>query len=116
VAAAIQLLQDADEAVRWKALVFLSKASNDQLASSVSTQSDDRLVNMTKWLINLQLSGNVADEVSSKIDSADELERLFAAAGAYRMFRLIPALLKNASESRHPEIASFAAGQLKLLA
>jgi hypothetical protein len=63
----------------------------------------------------LQLSDDAASEVSSKIDSSDELERLFAVAGAYRMFQSIPALLKNASESRHPEIASFATGQLKLL-
>jgi hypothetical protein len=112
---AIQLLRDKDDAVRWKALTFVAKASLAQLEASVSQQGDTQLAALSSWLVRLEGSSDSAAQVTAKLGDVDELERLVAAAGAYRLSKSSPHLLKLASESDDSEVASFAAEQLKLV-
>lgn len=114
IARTIGLLLDGDDAVRWKALMFVAKASRGQLSASLPYQSNRELGALTSWILGLdQEGGVVANEVTSKLDDHQPLVRLFAAAAAVRFSFSVPALLKRAAESSDAEVASFASEQLK---
>jgi hypothetical protein len=87
VAAAVGLIDDPDDAVRWKALTFLAWASADQLAAG--------------------------GDVLAALDDLGRLARVFAAAATVRLARLDRGPLERAAVSADPEVSTFAREQLE---
>jgi hypothetical protein len=114
VARGVQLLRDSDDAVRWKALNFIAKVSLSVLANSVPRQKDVYLAELTSWITHLNAIDSLA-QITSRLYSADGLNRLIACAASYRLHGSHPQLLELASRSEDIEVASFATEQLKLL-
>lgn len=115
IARAIALLLDAEDAVRWKSLVFIAKASRDQLAASLVHQQSQELQRLTSWLLDVENSESHMEHVRTALANEHALHRLFASAAAVRLYLVSPVLLKVAAESPDREVASFASEQLKLL-
>lgn len=112
IAAAIGLIDDPDDAVRWKALTFLAWASSEQLAAGVE-HLPPPLRDRARWLTRA-VSGAVAgSDVLAALDGPDRLARLFAAAATVRLARRDRHLLRHAAASSDAEVSSFAQEQLE---
>lgn len=111
LAAAVGLLNDQDDAVRWKALGFIAHASTGQLVGSMGQQSDPQLARLTRWLVDLDKDPGAGDRVIQALASPTPAVRAFAVAGACRIALNDPSPLRLALQSRHADIASFAAEQ-----
>lgn len=110
VARAVSKLRDPDEAVRWKALRFLAKASEAQLAAASDYLNDVELRSQLQWLLG---EATDADNVVARLDEADELNQLVAAAASARLAARDPTPLERAAVSGHPEVRSFAGEELE---
>jgi hypothetical protein len=104
LAAAVQRVTDADDAVRWKATHLLAHASTPQLTAAVPYLRDERLRVLTTWL----LGDIAAADVTARLGADDRDDRLFAVASAVRSFDRDPAPLEAAASSADTEISSFA--------
>lgn len=107
IADAVRSIDDEDDAVRWKAMHFLSKATAHQLRASVRHMKDFRLAALLRWLLDVSSDSRSADIIDG-IDDALPSKRLFAAAAAARVAdeTLVP--LRHATASVDKEISSFA--------
>lgn len=107
IADAVRLIDDEDEAVRWKAMHFLSRATTQQRRASVRHMTDLRLAALLRWLLDVSSNSRTADIIDG-IDDALPPKRLFAAAAAARVAdeTLVP--LRHATASADKEISSFA--------
>jgi hypothetical protein len=115
VAAAVGLLRDSDDAVRWKAMSFVVKAMKEQLGSSVASQGDNELAGFTNWLISLEDQPGRSSRIIDSLGASTQLERVFAAAAAARFADKDAGPLQRASVSSDKEIRSFAEEQLRML-
>lgn len=111
LAAAVGLLKDCDDAVRWKAWGFIAQASAGQLIGSVAELSDQQLAGLTRWLIDLDSDPKASERVSQALESSEPIERNFAVAGACRLALRDSGPLTRALQSQHADIASFATEQ-----
>ncbi len=112
VASAIGLINDPDDAVRWKALTFLAWASADQLAASVAHLRPP-LRGLTEWLARASSGAATGRDVLTALDDPDRLARVFAAAAAVRLARRDRGLLERAAASADQEVSTFAREQLE---
>lgn len=112
VATAIGLINDPDDAVRWKALTFLAWASADQLAASVAHLRPP-LRGLTEWLARASSGAATGRDVLTALDDPDRLARVFAAAAAVRLARRDRGLLERAAASADQEVSTFAREQLE---
>ena len=112
---AVQLIQDREDSVRWKALVFLSRASVVQLKAASQSFPVGSLSPLVNWLANLSESTHCCQDIKGKLIATNGMANVFAAAGAYRLYRFDASLLNEAANSSNPEVASFAAEQLRLM-
>jgi len=110
LAAAAELIDDPEEAVRWKAMMFLGTASLDQIRfasrwftrfSPSSPISDD-----LQWLIHVVASDTSA--IAEGLRGADSRHRRFAVVAAGRIAGENPEPLRRARENDDPEIVQFA--------
>lgn len=104
LARAAILVVDSVESVRWKALQFLARASEEQLAVSIPCQRHQGIAAFTAWLLDSHRS----DEVIERLEAPDQLTRRFAAVAAARMCDRDPAALERAAETSDHEVADFA--------
>jgi hypothetical protein len=111
LARAVQLVEDPDVAVRWKAMGFLANASREQLAASARHLGQSQLGESVRWLLQA-----VASEDTHGIESrlADEgaTTRLFAGVAAARLAPTNPSALRRAARASDPEVSSFATERL----
>ncbi len=112
VATAIGLIDDPDDAVRWKALTFLAWASVDQLAGSVAHLRPP-LRELTQWLVRAGGGVAIGRDVLAALDDPDRRARVFAAAATVRLARLDRGPLERAAASTDPEVSAFAREQLE---
>lgn len=112
VAAAIHTIRDPDEAVRWKALNFLTRASEAQLSAGLALLSTGSEASLTSWLLACSRSPE-ASAIRERLQDSDSIVRLFAAAAAARMVSHDPSVLKYAAESKDVEVRKFAEEQLQ---
>lgn len=110
ISRAMRLLRDRDEAVRWKALHFLTKTTSDQLSAAIPHLRDDRLARLTAWMLNPETD---TVGVIERLQDTDGLTRLFAGAAAARLRDRDPAALKRAAASSDRELGSFAEEELE---
>jgi hypothetical protein len=117
IARVVDLVDDSDDSMRWKALQFLTNATSEQLSEGVRHIESGRLRTPIEWLLRC---GDAADPdvVMERLGSCDRATRLVAAAAAARsaMARLDPAALDLAAAGPDQEVAAFASEQLELLA
>ncbi|MFF0151932.1 HEAT repeat domain-containing protein [Micromonospora sp. NPDC005203] len=104
---AVGLIEDPDEAVRWKAVGLLSRASTTQLAAAAGGRHGDLLRQLTAPDERQVISGLTADSRTA---------RLFAAAAAVRLAPEHPAALDAALRAADPDVSSFAAEHARLMA
>jgi hypothetical protein len=112
VARAIELISDADGAVRWKALLLLARAPEEQLNAAVPHLKNEAQKGLTAWLV----AGAAPNDIRSRLQGRQPLVRLFAAAAAARTASQDPSSLVAAAATEDDEVASFAREQLDLLA
>lgn len=112
IAAAVELIDDAEEAVRWKAMNFLARASSDQLAASLPYRHARPTASLTAWLLDCDRTGNTK-AILARIEDNDRRSRLFAGATAARVADRDLSPLKRAAEAADPEVSSFALEQLR---
>ncbi len=110
VARAVSKIRDCDEAVRWKALQFLSRASEDQLAAAIECLTDPELRSALQWLLS---DGTDARRVVTRLQEEDDLGKLVAAAAAARIAAHDPWPLQRAAISDHAEVSSFASQEME---
>ena len=114
LAGAVRLIEDQDEAVRWKALNFLARAGYDQLAASVSSLHDGHLAGLVEWLLEIDRTCNTAF-VTERIQDGSNLRRMFAAVAAVRLAAYDQSPLSHVAASSDEEISSFAREHLEAL-
>jgi hypothetical protein len=117
MAEAIGLIRDLDDAIKWKAMMFLARATTDQLAVGKANLAHDReLRQLTQWLMDREEDDTEGPQVIRRQLTAQmDLERLFAVVAAARGGVGSRELLTEAAASQDPRIQQFAQDQLRLL-
>lgn len=114
LASATALVDDAEKAVRWKAMGFLSMATREQLRAAldqVATKSPDSpYTDELKWLLDHE---EHPGEIVAGLRDDHTRRRRVAAAAAARLAKTDISPLINAISIEDPEIAEFAADALK---
>ncbi len=114
VARAIMLVDDSERAVRKKALDFLARADQEQLAAALPHLTDTRFVDGLGWLIDVEAAEAASDvEIAHRLASEDRLVRWFAAVAATRAYRRNPDLLDSMATARDDELRAFVESQQK---
>lgn len=113
IARAARLIRDPEEGVRYKTLVFLSRASETQLRAALPFVDAPDLREAMSWLISHRSMDHEA--ILEGLREADPLRRRFAAAAAARPKRFDVEALKEAAASDDPEVASFAESELRIM-
>lgn len=106
----LDLVEDPEPSVRWKALVFLATVPDTVLRAALSAPAAKQSDLRTKGLhlvLNSAVSHNTAAIVSG-LASSDALIRRYAAAAAARLVHRDAGPLKQATESADPTIKQFA--------
>ena len=115
LAAAVPLIGDPEEAVRWKAMGFLSAASDDQLQAAVASLTraspESPYVTDLSWMLGA--AGSNPEQITAALYDARANRRKFAVAAAVRIARKDPKPLRLAEGVSDPEIAQFAGDMLK---
>jgi hypothetical protein len=110
LASAITLLEDVEEAVRWKAMTFVALSSRDKIAAALdelsATTPASPFAAELKWLLSDQ--GTDPGQIEVGLRSTIALHRKIAAAAAARIAKLHPQPLRCAVDSGDPEVAQFA--------
>ena len=115
IASAVSLLDDAEEGVRWKAMVFLALASREQLQAGVdwltATDSQSTYLANLRWI--LAPEGADPDQIANNVRGASSRRQKFAAAAAFRIAKTYPQPLERAVFADDPEVAQFVGDMLK---
>jgi HEAT repeat protein len=115
IGAAIRLIEDMDEAVRWKALNFLARATHGQLRAALPSLGHSPVETLTRWLLECdQMPGT--EQILTRLGDREILKRLFAVAAAYRISPQDRSPLIYAAEATDTEVSSFAKEQLDAIA
>jgi hypothetical protein len=114
IAAAISLIGDSDEAVRWKAIRLLANAGESELEASRPYLSTPELHELVRWLQSTG-GGQGTEQIEDALRDGLPAKRLVAAAAAARHAETSRAPLEAAAESRDPEVSSFASEVLERL-
>lgn len=107
IAAAVQLIDDLDEGVRWKTMQFLMRATAPQLRASLRHFRDFAMAAHVKWLLKVVDTVNI-HEVNSGLDLGGRPDVLFAAAAAARLVDRSIEALTHAATASDAEVSSFA--------
>jgi hypothetical protein len=114
ISRAVMLLQDNDEAVRWKALRFLSNAKPTQLASCIP-YLDNSFGIQVAWLLDIDNNRLRKDDIILKLEDKDKLTRMFGAIAATRISKSDSDPLRQAAVSADQEVSSFANFELRVI-
>jgi HEAT repeat protein len=113
----VQMLGDKEEAVRWKAMDFLSRASTEQLQAALchfrATDDQSRHIHGLQFLLG-ENSAN-AEEVLCLIQSQDDLLQRYGVVAAVRMALDDIQPLLHASSMVSSDARQFAMDMLKMV-
>jgi len=114
IADVVRLIDDPEKAVRWKAMVFLFRASRDQLESALAYLNAEEPGSPNalglRWL--LHTAAQDVETVEGELRNSDARMRKYAAVAAVRMSTEDRHPLLLAASSDDPEVAEFAADRL----
>ena len=113
IARAVQCISDGDRAVRWKTLMFLSRALHDQLEASMPYLRPE-LETQLAWLL-ASTERSDQESVLERLSSNSAVGRLVAVAAAARIGRHHPEALRVAVNSDDPEVRTFAQEEMERL-
>jgi hypothetical protein len=115
IASTVALLDDAEEAVRWKAMEFLALASREQLQAGVDrlTAADPESPYLDEFRWMLAPAGANPDQITDAVERPSPLRRKFAVAAAFRIAKSDPGPLRRAMSSDDPGVVQFAGDMLK---
>jgi hypothetical protein len=117
LASVIALMDDAETAVRWKVLDFLSRASREQLQGALSylliTEPKSRHIPGLKWMLSSDLKK--PKEVIAALHNQDSLTRRYGVVAAVRMSKDNPQPLFDASSVEDSDVKAFADSGIRLL-
>lgn len=111
LAAAVELVEDPDPALRWKAMGFLANASREQLAASARHLGRSPLGDLVRWLLRSVASGDTP-AIESRLGNEASPRRLFAVVAAARLAPSDLSPLRRAAKADDDEIRSFATERL----
>ena len=115
IASTVALVDDAEQAVRWKAMVFLALASREQLQAAVdrltAADPESPYLDELRWM--LAPAGANPDQIADAIERPSSLRQKFAVAAAFRIAKSDPGPLRRAMSSDDPDVAQFAGDMLK---
>jgi hypothetical protein len=106
IAEAIRLINDDEEAVRWKAMQFLARATRQQLSAGLRHANDISIARLLKWLRDV--GSEDVGEIIAAVDDVDACKRRFAAAAAARILGANRLAIEHAASAEDPEVRSFA--------
>jgi hypothetical protein len=115
LAKAVTLVDDADQAVRWKALRFLASATPDQLTAAAAYLEDRRIADLATWLASAGSDPANLPDIRGRLHAPDKVTRMFAAAAAARVAGTSRQGLADAATSDETEIRRFATNAIELL-
>ncbi len=107
IARSVALVLDPDSGVQWKAMRFVSRATEEQLSAGLNSL-DNPLKDRVRWL----LSVDQPDEIVAALNSADDLVRVFGVVAAARSCDQDSTPLAFAASSSDSVISSFAEEEL----
>jgi hypothetical protein len=112
IAGAIQTICDVEEAVRWKAMNFLVKATRDQLIGGLPHIDHSTVRLGTEWLIQADLATE-SKRIIAELESGEYLREIFAVTAAARIAMRDRSPLALAARSSNAEVSSFAKEQIE---
>lgn len=124
IARAIDLINDRDASVRWKALGFISRTTKAQLRASLPFLGREMRPHIA-WLASVKVRTwptevwsartRVQERILRGLRDPDPLRRRVAAAAAARVARIHTAALSRAASSGDSDVASFAQSELRIM-
>ncbi|MGP3919552.1 hypothetical protein [Nonomuraea sp. 10N515B] len=116
IAQVMNLSRDADSAVRWKVLEFLTEASVEQLEAGAACLPPGQVKELAEWLILQDDEEPDLAGIVIRLEAGDPVTRLFAAAAAASLSDEEDTnLLEHAAMVDEEEIRSFAQERLSEL-
>ena len=115
LAKAVMLVDDADQAVRWKALRFLANSTPDQLTAAAPCLEDRHVASLVTWLASAGSDPAGLPDIRSRLHDPDKATRMFAAAAAARVGGTSRQALEDAAMSDDSDVRSFAEGEIEIL-
>jgi hypothetical protein len=115
LAKAVMLVDDADQAVRWKALRFLTNSTRDQLTAAAPYLEDGHVASLVTWLASPGSDPANLPEIRSRLPDPDKATRMFAAAAAARVAGTSRQALEDAAVSDDPDVRTFAGDAIEML-
>ena len=115
LAKAVMLVDDADRAVRWKAVRFLANATPDQLIAAAPYLEDRHVADLVTWLASAGSDPASLPDIRGRLQDPDKATRMFAAAAAARVVATSRQGLEGAAASDDPDVRSFAEGEIEML-
>lgn len=106
LARAAAMLEDPSQAVRWKAMQVLSRASETQLATASASMLAPAQKELLGWLLGP--GARDRDLVIAQLESHDPLARLYGAVAAARLASVDRLPLSRAAESVDDDVRTFA--------
>lgn len=107
----VRMIDDREKAVRWKTMIFLTRASTLQLEAALEwlmiEESESRIVLGLQWLLGSRACD--VEAVEAMLQDSESLMRKYAAAAAGRMAAKTRQPLISAASSTDSEVAEFAA-------
>lgn len=115
IASTVALVDDAEEAVRWKAMEFLALASREQLQAGVdrltAADPESPYLDELRWM--LAPAGADPIQITDATERPSSLRRKFAVAAAFRIAKSDPGPLRRTMSSDDPGVVQFAGDMLK---
>lgn len=115
IADAERRIRDQDEVVRYFAINFLSRCSEEQLRAACESLEDEDLKTQVSWLLAVTECEDYEHEVRERLLSADSESRRFGVVAAIRVYSKKPSLLELAATNSDAEVREAAADRLQLL-
>lgn len=109
IASAVCLIEDQEEAVRWKVLRLLARATPEQLRASLTfLDARPEIQRLTLRLAAIEGKTEDIQAITREVEDPDRLVALFAVAAAARIAFLDRGPINFAASVSDPEISAFA--------
>jgi hypothetical protein len=112
---AVPLIADREMPVRRMAFELMARADIGPLRAGVPYVKNSEMAALLKWVIGVEGDSRVSDEIASRLQASNQVERLFAVVAAARLYERNPHYLQLAASLDKSDAQSFAASELAWL-